>query len=250
MDISKHLRTIGSIVWIISIFFLWYIVTLAGNIPTWVLPAPLKVFKAMFSFPLLYEYYIITLYEIFVGFFLASVGGIALAVLIIQSKRLERGLYPIIIFSQAIPKSALAPIFILWFGFGVISKIVIVFLVTFFSMLVNMIAGLRSIEPELFDLMLSLGANKWQILFKIRFPSSLPFMFSGLKIATISSVIGALIGEWVGGDAGLGFLIVLAQRQYNTPLLYAAIINVSLISIFMFGGVIIAEKLLLPWYKR
>jgi NitT/TauT family transport system permease protein len=219
-------------------------------VPNYLLPAPSRIFFRMLTFSAMWLHTSITLNEVLLGFATGIIGGILLAIPIAHSKHLQRGLYPLLTFSQSIPKSALAPLFIVWFGLGLLPKVAIAFLITFFPILVNSLNGLVVTETELLDLMRSLHASKLQILVKIRLPRSLPFIFSGLEIAAPLSVIGAVIAEFIAGDRGLGYLVMLATYLRDTPLLFASIVTMAIIGLVMFWAVVIAERFLLPWYKK
>jgi len=189
-------------------------------------------------------------YEVVTGFFVATVVGIVLAILISQFAFFERGLYPLLSFFQSVPKSALAPIFVVWFGFGYLPRIIVAFLVVFFPILVNTLTGLSITKPQLLDLVSSMRATKLQILTKIRLPNSLPFIFSALKIAAPSSVIGAVVAEFMSGNSGLGHLVLKANFMVDMRLLFASVFGMAVIGTAMFLAVVIAENRLLPWYKR
>jgi NitT/TauT family transport system permease protein len=194
-------------------------------------------------------HFFMTSFESISGLFLGSSLAIIFAVMMVHSEIIETGLYPLLIVLQAIPEVALAPLFILWFGIGPAPKIYLALIHVFFPTLVNMITGLRTIEPELLDLMLSLGSNKFKILFKVRFPRSLPYLFSSFKICAPLAVIGAMAGEWFGGGPGLGFLTINAAGFRDTSLMFAAILLMSLIGLIIWGAASLGEKLILPWHK-
>jgi NitT/TauT family transport system permease protein len=219
-------------------------------VPAYLLPPPSQIFSRMFTYASMWYHFQATLIEVLEGFAAGIIGGVALAIPVAHSKHLQRGLYPLLTFSQSIPKSALAPLFIVWFGYGFLPKVAIAFLITFFPILVNSLNGLVLTEVELLDLMRSLRASKLQILVKIRLPRSLPFLFSGLEIAAPLSVIGAVISEYIVGDRGLGYLVMVSVYLADTPLLFASMILMAAIGLGMLWAVMVAEKFLLPWYKK
>jgi NitT/TauT family transport system permease protein len=189
----------------------------------------------------------VTLYETFVGFILAVIVGVVAAALIVVIPGLRDIVMPLLIIAQIVPKVAIAPILLIWFGYGLLPKVVIAFLVAFFPVVVNTAAGLAAVEKELLDLGHSLEASRWQIFWKFRIPSALPDLFSGMKIAITLAVIGAVIGEFVGGNRGLGYLIIIANQELDTPLAFAALFILSAAGILLYAAVEVAERLLIPW---
>ncbi|HEY8771283.1 MAG TPA: ABC transporter permease, partial [Thermoleophilaceae bacterium] len=166
------------------------------------------------------------------------------------SRTLREAAYPLLIASQAIPIVVLAPIFVLAFDYGIGPKLAIVALICFFPITVNVLDGLRSVEPELVKLMRSLGASRLQTLLKVELPSALPFFFSGLRVAATVSVIGAVFGEWAGADSGLGRLVLLGNNQLQTPRVYAGIVILTMMAVGLFALVTLAERLTCPWNKE
>jgi NitT/TauT family transport system permease protein len=167
--------------------------------------------------------------------------------LIVSSRFLSRVFMPMILALQVIPKIAIAPLILIWFGFGVGGKVVIAMTVAFFPVLVNTTSGLHSVQPEILDLARSLHASKLRLLQKVLFPNALPYIFTGLKISMTLSVVGAVIGEFIGGNQGLGYLIQQAQFEINTPLMVAAIFLLAIIGLAAYGLVALAERLCIPW---
>jgi NitT/TauT family transport system permease protein len=228
---------------------LWDILIRIFKVPDFLVPSPLAVLNQFTAkgFSLLMTHSLITLYETAMGFLLGIVIGSIFAILIVYSPFLHTALYPLLVVAQVIPKLALAPLVLIWFGFGVFSKIVIAFLISFFPIIVNTANGLREVEPEMIDLVTSLNATKWQIFKKIRFPSSLPYFFSGLKISITLAVIGAIVGEFIGADRGVGYLIIIATHELKTALLFAAIVIASIIGLMAYGIIVLLERIIIPW---
>lgn len=189
-----------------------------------------------------------TLQEIVIGYFAAVAIGIGLAVAIHASRRVERALYPWLVASQMVPIPAIAPIFVIWTGFDLRPKVMVIALVSFFPIAVNMIDGLRAAEPELLDLLSTLGASRRQRFRMAQLPAALPFVFSGLKIAAAFSVIGAVFGEWVGSNSGLGYLILTLNNQSATPDLFAVVAVLALMGVGFFALIGLVERAMLPWY--
>ena len=228
----------------------WQIATVVTSIPPWQLPSPWQIGeKLVTEWRLLAPHAWVTLKETLLGFLLAFGAGVALAIGIAYSRLLERSVYPYVIASQTIPIIAIAPMLVAWFGFGILPKVIVVALITFFPIVVNTVDGLRSMDPDLGNLMRALGASRWDIFRKVQVPSALPFLFSGTKIAIAVSVIGAVIGEWVGASEGLGYIIVRASSQFLTARLFAAIVILSIMGIVLFMTVSRLERVLLPWYR-
>ena len=173
--------------------------------------------------------------------------GCLLAVIIVHSRLLAQVLTPAIVILQIVPKIAFAPLFLLWFGLGPLPIVVVTFLVAFFPMVVNGTVGLSDIERDLLDLTRVLRLNWWQVLWSIRFPSALPHLFSGLKVASTLAVIGAIIGEFVGSNRGLGYLILIANNNLNTPLALASIALVSLFGLVLYAAIVLIEMATVPW---
>lgn len=236
---------------IIALVMLWQIFSVGLNIPVWLLPAPTRIVSELAQWWRVLPGHIwVTLYETLAGFFLAIIIGVPLAVLIISSKFLQNTIYPILVVTQSVPKVAIAPILLIWVGYGILPKILIAFLVAFFPIVVNMATGLTVVEQDLLDLVKVLSASPLQVLVKIRFPSAMPHFFAGLKIAIALAVIGAVIGEFVGADKGLGYLIVMSSSHMNTSLSFGAMAILAIMGVALFGAVAGLERLLCPWYTE
>ena len=192
----------------------------------------------------------VTLTEVLLGLAIAVVAGVAFALGMHLSRSLRDAAYPLLIASQAIPVVVLAPIFVLAFDYGIGPKLAIVALICFFPITVNVLDGLRSVQPELLKLMRSLGASRLQSLRKVELPAALPFFFSGLRIAATVSVIGAVFGEWAGADEGLGRLVLLGNNQLQTPRVYAGIVILTLMAVALFALVALAERAACPWNRE
>jgi NitT/TauT family transport system permease protein len=215
-----------------------------------VVPRPGVVLDAIIENPLLLlEEGWATLLACVLGFVLAVVIGIPLAVLMTDSRAMNLMFYPLLIATQSVPKVAIAPILLIWFGTGLESKLAIAFFIAFFPMIVDTATGLRATPAELLELARSLRSSYWQIFFKIRFPAALPHIFSGAKVAVTLAVIGTVIGEFVGGSDGLGSLLLVANSQINSPLAWAALVGLSILGIILYMAVVAAEWVLMPWAR-
>jgi NitT/TauT family transport system permease protein len=226
----------------------WVLACWLGDLPTVVLPTPDKVYFAFVNrFGLLVSEGWVTLKETLYGFILAVVLGIPMAVAVANSRPLNLMFYPLLIGLQSVPKVALAPIILVWLGTGIESKLAIVWLVAFFPIIVDTTAGLRSTPRELLELAHSLRATPIQIFLKVQFPAALPFVITGAKVAITLAVIGAVIGEFVGSSEGLGYLLLSATSQLDTPLAFAALFALSFMGVFVYLLVELAERLAAPW---
>lgn len=232
-----------------SLGILWELLIRIFDVPLWQLPPPSSIGEELISgWSLLWRHTIVTLQEVILGFFVALVLGILLAVSIAYSKIIERSIYPIIIASQTIPIIAIAPLLLIWIGYGITSKVIVAVLVAFFPITVNTADGLRSVDSDMSNMMRTMGATRWQIFTKLQIPNSLPYLFSGVKVGISISVIGAVIGEWVGANAGLGYLMTYSQPLFLTSRVFATIFILSVMGVGLFLFASLAERLMLPWY--
>lgn len=227
----------------------WQLLSVIFGIPRWLLPSPLDVLAAFWEWKvLLLPHISVTLYETLAGFGVAVVIGVPLAVAMMYSRVLQSILYPILAAVQSVPRTAIAPLLLVWLGAGELPKIIIVFLISFFPIVINTLTGMRQVEPELLDLTASLCATKGQTIWQVRFPNALPYAFSAFKMSITLSVIGAVIGEFVGADQGLGYMILIAASQLKTDLAFVCIGLLALMGMSLFGSVELIERLFLPWY--
>ena len=203
--------------------------------------------KIVKNFPLLMEYRRVTAWEVLLGYTMSIVIGIPMGLMIFYSRFLERIIYPLLVASQTIPKIALAPLLIIWLGWGIWPKIVVSFLIAFFPIVVDTVVGLKQTEPEMIYLVRSMGANRSQIFFQISLPNALPNIFGALKVASTLAVVGAVVGEFVASNSGLGYLLVVSQGYMDTASMFAGIVFLSLLGIIFFFIIEIIERIALPW---
>jgi len=242
--------------------WIWPVASLAGMIalwqaalavipvPTWLLPSPMSIVSATWAwYPQLPAHTLATLGATLAGYGLAIAVGVPVAVLIVTSRFLEQTVYPILLVFQSVPKVAVAPILLVWVGYGQLPKILIVFLVCFFPIVIGAATGLNSAPPEMLNLVRSLCATRGQVFVKVRFPSAMPHLFVGLKVAITLAVIGAVIGEFVGSNQGLGYIIVVSMSQVNTSLAFGAMTLLAVLSIALFYAVEWIERLAVPWSR-
>ncbi|MEV0687340.1 ABC transporter permease [Nocardia sp. NPDC050378] len=227
----------------------WWAVTRFELVEPYILPSPADTWRTTVdNSAYLLENTWVTTYETVVGFIIAALIGEAVALVMIYSRGVERTMYPLILFAQVIPKIAIAPLFIVWLGFGTSPKILVAVLMAFFPIVISGMAGLRSVDPEILELTSTMGASNWKTFVKVRFPASLPQLMSGLKIAATLAVTGAVVGEFVGANEGLGYVILQANGNIDTAMLFAALIIMSLLGIILFAIIEIAEQFLIPWH--
>lgn len=221
------------------------------HVARWLLPPPSSIGAELWeSRSLLLRHTWVTLEEVLLGFALALVVGIALAAAIAYSRIVERAAYPFVIASQTVPIIAIAPLLLIWIGYGIWPKIIVVTLISFFPIVVNTVDGLKSADPDMLNMMRTLGAKRWQLFTKVQVPSSVPFLFSGIRVGVALSVIGAVIGEWVGASAGLGYLMTRSAPQFLTDRVFASIFILSGMGITLFALAVLAERYTIPWYRR
>ena len=235
----------------VSVLILWEAAVRGFDVPTWLLPAPTVIATEIgHSAPLLVKHAVITAQEVVIGFAIASTFGCVLAIAIVTSRVLERSLYPFVIASQTIPIITIAPLLLVWVGPEQTSKIIVVALISFFPIVVNLVDGLRSTDPEMVDMLRTLGAGQRTVFTKLRFPMALPYLFSGLKIAAVVAIIGAVIGEWVGAQGGLGWLMKVSGPQFQTARVFASITWLSSMAITLFLLVSVTERWALRNYPK
>ncbi len=229
----------------------WHLIADALSLQSYLVPAPSDIASSLWSDrSLLATNGWVTLREVVGGLAIAIAVGFALALVLHLSGALRRALYPLLVASQTVPIVAIAPILVVWFGFGIGPKLAIIALVCFFPVTVNTLDGLRSVDPELPKLMRTLDASRLQILSRAEVPASLPYFFSGARIAVAVAVIGAVFGEWSGADSGLGHLILISQSQLQTARVFATVVVLSGIAIALFWSVALAERRLAWWGRE
>jgi len=233
---------------IVGCIVLWQLIVWGFSVPTFMAPSPIAVigaFKA--NGATLLANFLPTLMEAVLGFLFGNVVAVLLAVWFVYSPIAEKAFYPIAVIVKSIPIIAIAPILVLLVGNGIAPKIIIAALICFFPTLVNMVQGLKSASPAMLDLMRVLSASGAEIFWKVRLPASLPFLFAALKIAATSSVVGAIVAEWIGSSYGLGALIIDATYNFRSPLLYATVVIAAALAVALFFAVSIVEKKVVRW---
>jgi NitT/TauT family transport system permease protein len=223
---------------------IWWGAVILGDIPTYILPTPWESLQTLkvenFNWMM---HFVATAQEIFGGYILAVIVGVVVAVLFSWSRTIDEVLMPLLVTLNMIPKVAMAPLFIVWLRFGVETNIVITFTICFFPILLNTARGMREVEPDLLDLVRSLHGSKWQIFTKIQLPGALPYIFSGMKVASVLAVAGAIIGEFIQSDRGLGYFMLVTQEALNTDAMVMALLLVTLIGVVLYGLVFLLERI-------
>ena len=234
------------------IVVIWHFYIILFNVPAYIVPSPVDVAKSIWDL-LIYEkvtyHFFITLSEVIVGFILGSILGILMGYIIAKVKILEEALMPYILMAQTAPKIALAPLFVIWFGLGLVSKLALIISMVFFPVMLGTIFGLKGISYNLKCLMKITGCNWWQRIFQIELPHSLPFIFSGLKLGMVQSVIAAIVAEWISGQNGLGFLLTFNSTTYNSTGLFATIVYTIILGILPYQLIDLLEKRYLFWHE-
>src|SRR5437867_8171672 len=241
-------RNAAAIVLFVALLGAWQLAVSAFEMREYILPSPLAVLRALGGREIPWAGHLwITTLEIVGAFVLAGVVGVALGIAIAWSPVLAKALVPFLVFVNTLPKVAVAPLFLLWLGYGVVPNMLIAALIGFFPVVINTAVGLTQIDEELLDLGRVFGAPKWKVFVKIRLPNALPYVLSALKITATAAVVGAIVGEFVASQAGLGMVIVTAQTNLNTPVAFAALAWISVIGLGLYGAVGLAARAWAPW---
>jgi NitT/TauT family transport system permease protein len=236
--------------WTRADVILWEVAVRLLQVPEIVLPPPTSVLVALYSIVASGAVFVhvgITLTEILLGFAIGAVTAFVLGALIALFRPIDRMLYPYIIAVQAVPKVALAPLLVIWFGFGLESKILMTAVIAFFPILVNTVVGLRHVEQDRLDLMVALNATRWQIFRFVRLPTALPFIFAGLDVGIVLSVIGAIVGEFVGASGGLGYLLLVYNADLKIAAVFALLIILAVLGIILHGCVMMVQRRVMFW---
>ena len=229
----------------------WQFLVRLFGVPEYILPVPSEFLVKLFeSRGLIWQHTLVTANEIVLGFLLAAAVGVPLGLMIVSVKFLERSLYPLILFFQLIPKIAIAPLFIVWFGFGPFPKILLTFLLCFFPTLVASMTGFRALDERVLYLSRSMGASAWQTFRYVSLPSALRHIFGGFKVSVVFAATGAIVAEFVGANSGLGYLLLRATSYLDMPLIFAVLVALSAIGILFSYSVQLLEKICMPWLRK
>lgn len=252
-SVSRFQRFVRYIAWPVGVtaamLVLWEVASRAFNIPEFVLPPPSEILTEFWlARGSLLGHSIATFNAVVVGFLLATLLALPLAFAIVLWRPFERAVYPLLVASQTIPKIAIVPLLVVWFGFGWLPKLILAMLISFFPIVIDTTVGLRSVPPAAVDLIRSMGGSRWDVFRYVRIPTSLPYAFSGFKIGVTLAVVGAVVGEFVGSTQGLGVMIVRASGVLNTPLVFAGIIALSILGVALFYIVVALERIFVSWH--
>ena len=229
-------------------FLVWEAICKAFNVPAYLVPAPSEILKDTLAIgPTVFGHSMATLKTVLLGFVVSIAISLPLAVLLTASPAIASALYPFLVWTQSIPKVALAPILVVVLGSNELPRVVITVLVAFFPLVISSATGLMSVPPELIELSRACKASKWSELWRIRLPYAIPFIFAGLKVAISLAVVGAVVAEFVNADSGLGFLIVTSTAFFKVPVAFGALIILSILGVVLFQLVVIAERVFFPW---
>ena len=247
------LRTIGEYALSVGVFIaIWWIYVAVKHVPAYILPSPPKVWNSlekMFVKGTVYPHLWTTTYEVILGFVIGAFLGIVLGYIFIKVDALKTMLMPYLIFLQTAPKIALVPLFVIWFGIGLVSKVVLIISMVLFPVLSGMMLGLESIPPDVRNLMKILKASKWQIFSQVEMQYSLPALFASMKVGIVQAVIGAIVAEWMSGKQGLGYILTYASSTYDTPMLRAGIIVTIILGIATYQVISVLEDKFLYWHE-
>jgi len=247
--LAAFVRKLTPFAGILVFLAVWEAGVAISKAPAYLLPPPTTIVKVFFDeLPKLLFHGWVTAYEMLVGYALAVGIAIPLAIAITASQRFDRFVMPTLLFFQVVPKVAIAPLFLVWFGVGALPKVLVAFLISFFPIVIDAAVGLRSMSIEMNDLARSMGATKMQAFLRFRLPTSLPYLFSGLKVAATLAVAGAVVGEFVGADKGLGYLLLVTNSNLETALMFATLFALTIIGLAFFYAVERLEALLIPWH--
>ena len=234
---------------LIFIVVAWDLTIRLFRIPPYQIPAPGDVVVVLWQdWPELLRQAWPTTYATVCGFLLSAAFGIPVAMLIAGSKTVESYVYPLLVFSQSVPKVAIAPLFVVWFGFGILPKVLSAFLLGFFPVVVSAVQGFKSVEPDMLDLARAMEASRIQVFRMIRFPHAMPAIFAGLKISITLAVVGAVVGEFVGSNSGIGFVLQRSIGTFEMPTMFAALFVLALIGVLLFWIVDVIERFAVPWH--
>jgi NitT/TauT family transport system permease protein len=251
MRLGKALPWVSTLVAIVAMVVIWKLIIAVFDVSPFVLPQPEDVLKGVRELVSSNGFWAdvrTTLTETIVGFLIALVLGVGLGTLLGRIAWLEQAMRPVIVASQVVPKVALIPLFIIWFGFGITSKIIIVALLSFFPILLNTILGVRSVDTGHRDVMRSLNAGRWQTFRRLEYPSTLPYVLAGMEVGIVFAVVGAVVGEYLGGDQGLGYRIVTSLNNLEAETLFAVILVLTLFGFLLYLGVVVLKRFLIPWH--
>ncbi|GIG91531.1 ABC transporter permease [Plantactinospora endophytica] len=249
--VGRWLPWISSPILLVLFLGVWQFAVSVVGVSEFILPAPLKVGESlvgMLDEPATWAHVRVTLFEVLLGFVIALLVGTALGAVLGRMVWLERAVQPAMVAFQVVPKVALVPIFVIWFGFGMTSKIVMAVILAFFPIMLNVLLGVRSVDRGHRDVMRGLGASRWATFRDLELPSTLPYIFAGAEVGIVFAVIGAIVGEFLGGSEGLGYLVVSSLNSLDAPTLFAVIVILAILGSLLYLAVTTAKRFIIPWH--
>lgn len=235
---------------LISLVLIWQLADAVLDIPSYTLPSPLEIFDRMLTdWDVLLKHSRYTLIEVAAGFAMSVVVGIPIAIMIVYFRYFSRAFFPLFIGMNCVPIVSFAPLLVVWFGYGMLTKVLIAFMISVFPIIINTVIGLRSIEKEMLSLARSLRANSLQAFLYFRLPKSLPYIFGGLKIGITLAVVGSVVSEFVASNRGLGYLQLTANARLDTTLVFCVIVTLAIIGVGLYNLVALVERIAIPWYR-
>lgn len=252
---KRKLQNTTSKIWSVSaiaiVLILWQMICSFGVVDSFMLPSPVQVVKAFLEeFPTLMEHSLVTLSEAFIGLALGILLGFVMAVLMDQFEPLYKACYPLIVLSQTIPTVAIAPLLVLWFGYEMAPKVILIVITTFFPITVGLLNGFKAADQDSINLLRAMGAGRWQIFSVVKLPGAMSQFFAGLRISASYAVVGAVISEWLGGFSGLGVYMTRVKKAFSFDKMFAVIFLISIISLLLMKGVDLLQKKCMPWEKE
>ena len=234
---------------VLVLLVVWDLTIRLFRIPPYLIPSPWSVVQQLGAeWPRLLQESIPTTYATLGGFALSIAFGIPMALVIAYSRTVESFVYPLLVFSQSVPKIAIAPLFVVWFGFGIIPKVIAAFMLGFFPVVVSTVMGFKSVDPDMLDLARSMKSSRIETFMRISLPQALPSIFAGLKVSITLAVVGAVVGEFVGSNSGIGYLLQIANGNFDLPLMFAALTVLSAIGVVLFVAIDVVERWMIPWH--
>ncbi|WP_100405815.1 ABC transporter permease [Bacillus solitudinis] len=246
------MSVLPALITVVACLIIWELTVLIWDVEDWILPPPSLISRAFFeTMHFLPEHIWMTTMEAILGFLLGIAVALVIAFILDLAPFLRKSVYPILLFSQTIPIIAIAPLLIIWFGYGMLPKVLVVALVTFFPVVVSVVEGLQSSDRDMIRLVRSMGGSHWQVFRSVRFPHALSYLFTGLRIGATYSVLAAVISEWVGASKGLGIYLIKAQSSFATDRVFVVIVMISILSCMLFLLVLLVGRWVMPWkYKQ
>jgi putative hydroxymethylpyrimidine transport system permease protein len=244
-------RYIPAAGFILAVVAIWEALVRVTDMPNWLLPRPLRILEALWETRnQLISHALPTIVESIIGFAIAVAGGIVVGMVVTRFALFRQAVYPLLVALQTVPPMALAPLLVVWFGYGLLPKVLLVVLVVFYPVAVSTVGGLEAVDRKLVNLLRTMGATNLQIYLKVRIPAALPSIYSGMKVGATYTVITAIVGEWMGASKGLGIYLLRASNSFQTDRVFAGIFAVAVLSVVLFGLVDLSQRLAMPWYYR